>query len=58
VLVYKLTQSRIEVAFDNYSSGVTTVVAFLAPIIALMAMTSSGPSAPRDDVHPGPRRLP
>jgi len=40
VLVYKLTQSRIEVAFDNYSSGVTTVVAFLAPIIALLAMTS------------------
>jgi ABC-2 type transport system permease protein len=40
VLVYKLTQSRIEVGFDNYSSGVTTVVAFLAPIIALLAMTS------------------
>lgn len=40
VLVYKLTQSRIEVAFDNYSDGVTTVVAFLAPVIALLAMAS------------------
>jgi ABC-type transport system involved in multi-copper enzyme maturation permease subunit len=40
VLVYKLTQSRIAVSFDNYSSGVMTVVAFLAPIIALLAMTS------------------
>jgi ABC-type transport system involved in multi-copper enzyme maturation permease subunit len=40
VLVYKITQSRIDVAFGNYSRAATTVVAFLAPVIGLLAMTS------------------
>ena len=40
VLAYKVTQTRIELAFDNYSLAVTNVIAFLAPIIGLLAMTS------------------
>ncbi|MET0324179.1 MAG: ABC transporter permease [Ilumatobacteraceae bacterium] len=40
VLVYKMTQTKVDIAFDNYSLAATNVVAFLAPIIGLLAMTS------------------
>jgi hypothetical protein len=40
VLVWKVTHAEIETSFDNYSAGVATMVAFLTPLIALLAMTS------------------
>ena len=40
VLVWKLTHSSIETSFDNYSAGVATMVAFVTPLIGLLAMTS------------------
>jgi ABC-type transport system involved in multi-copper enzyme maturation permease subunit len=40
VLVWKVTHADIETSFDNYSAGVATMVAFLTPLIALLAMTS------------------
>jgi hypothetical protein len=40
VLVWKLTHGSIEVSFDNYGGAVASIVAFLAPVIGLLAMTS------------------
>jgi hypothetical protein len=40
VLVWKLTHGDVEVSFDNYGGAVASIVAFLAPIIGLLAMTS------------------
>ena len=40
VLVWKVTHAEVETSFDNYSAGVATMVAFLTPLIALLAMTS------------------
>ena len=40
VLVWKTTQTSIATAFDNYSAGVATMIAFAAPLIGLLAMTS------------------
>jgi ABC-type transport system involved in multi-copper enzyme maturation permease subunit len=40
VLVWKVAHSSVETAFDNYSRGVATMVAFLTPLIGLLAMTS------------------
>lgn len=39
-LLWKVTHPAIEVAFDNYGWSVTTIVAFGAPIVGLLAMTS------------------
>jgi ABC-type transport system involved in multi-copper enzyme maturation permease subunit len=40
VLVWKMTHAEIERSFDNYTAGMATMVAFLTPLIALLAMTS------------------
>lgn len=40
VLVWKVTHSGIEPAFDNYSRGAASAVAFLTPLVALLAMTA------------------
>ncbi|MEO8693192.1 MAG: ABC transporter permease [Acidimicrobiales bacterium] len=40
VLAWKVAHPSIEVSFHNYGGGVATIVAFLAPIIGLLAMTS------------------
>jgi hypothetical protein len=40
VLAWKVAHPDIEVSFDNYGGAVATFVAFLAPLIGLLAMTS------------------
>ncbi len=40
VLIWKVAHPDIEVSFDNYGGAVATFVAFLAPLIGLLAMTS------------------
>jgi hypothetical protein len=40
IIVYLLVQPKYEVTFHRYSMGAANTVAFLAPIIGLMAMTS------------------
>jgi ABC-type transport system involved in multi-copper enzyme maturation permease subunit len=40
VLVWKVTHSSVPTSFENYSAGVATMVAFLTPLIGLLAMTS------------------
>lgn len=40
VLVWKVTHADIEPAFDNYSRGVASAVAFFTPLVALLAMTA------------------
>lgn len=40
VLVWKIAHTQIEPTYDNYSAGVATMVAFLTPLIGLLAMTS------------------
>ncbi len=40
VLAWKTTHASVPTAFDNYSRGVATMVAFLTPILGLLAMTS------------------
>ena len=40
VLVWKVAHASVETSFDNYSAGAATMVAFLMPIVGLLAMTS------------------
>jgi hypothetical protein len=40
VLAWKVAHPAIEVSFDNYGGAVTKFVAFMAPVIGLLAMTS------------------
>jgi ABC-2 type transport system permease protein len=40
VVVWKLSHGSIEVSFDNYGGAVASIVAFLAPVVGLLAMTS------------------
>lgn len=40
VLAWKVTHAEIRVSFDNYSAGVATMIAFLMPLVGLLAMTA------------------
>ena len=40
VLTWKVSHPEIEVSFKNYGGAVATIIAFLAPIVGLLAMTS------------------
>jgi ABC-type transport system involved in multi-copper enzyme maturation permease subunit len=40
VLVWKMTHADVETSFENYSAGMATMVAFLMPLVGLLAMTS------------------
>jgi len=40
VLTWKVVQPSIPAAFDNYSRGVATLIAFITPLLGLLAMTA------------------
>jgi hypothetical protein len=40
LLAWKVGHGTVEVSFDNYAGAATTIVAYVAPIVGLLAMTS------------------
>jgi len=59
VLVWKVTQSTVATEFENYSAGVTIMVAVLTPLIGLLAMTSEWTQRTASTTFTlAPRRLP